>query len=72
MVEADEYDRSFLKLKPDIAVITSVDPDHLDIYKNKENLINNTKVEPTTYKKGIYQIIFKRNYISRCFKLVKL
>ena len=38
VVEADEYDRSFLKLKPDIAVITSVDPDHLDIYKNKENL----------------------------------
>lgn len=32
VVEADEYDRSFLKLLPDIAVITSIDPDHLDIY----------------------------------------
>lgn len=32
VVEADEYDRSFLKLFPDIAVITSMDPDHLDIY----------------------------------------
>jgi len=32
VVEADEYDRSFLKLLPDIAVITSMDPDHLDIY----------------------------------------
>lgn len=32
VVEADEYDRSFLTLKPDIAVITAVDPDHLDIY----------------------------------------
>lgn len=32
VVEADEYDRSFLKLRPDIAVLTSVDPDHLDIY----------------------------------------
>ena len=32
VVEADEYDRSFLKLVPDIAVITSMDPDHLDIY----------------------------------------
>ena len=38
VVEADEYDRSFLTLNPDIAVITSVAPDHLDIYKNKENL----------------------------------
>lgn len=32
VVEADEYDRSFLKLSPDIAVITAMDPDHLDIY----------------------------------------
>jgi UDP-N-acetylmuramate--alanine ligase len=32
VVEADEYDRSFLKLTPDIAVITAMDPDHLDIY----------------------------------------
>lgn len=32
VVEADEYDRSFLKLAPNIAVVTAVDPDHLDIY----------------------------------------
>jgi UDP-N-acetylmuramate--alanine ligase len=32
VVEADEYDRSFHQLSPDIAVITSADPDHLDIY----------------------------------------
>lgn len=32
VVEADEYDRSFLTLSPDFAVITSVDADHLDIY----------------------------------------
>ncbi|MHA4894706.1 UDP-N-acetylmuramate--L-alanine ligase [Pedobacter sp. PWIIR3] len=32
VVEADEYDRSFLTLHPDIAVITSMDADHLDIY----------------------------------------
>lgn len=32
VIEADEYDRSFLKLRPDIAVLTSIDPDHLDIY----------------------------------------
>ncbi|HTQ64650.1 MAG TPA: UDP-N-acetylmuramate--L-alanine ligase [Puia sp.] len=32
VIEADEYDRSFLKLSPDIAVITAMDADHLDIY----------------------------------------
>ncbi len=32
VIEADEYDRSFLKLSPDVAVLTSMDPDHLDIY----------------------------------------
>lgn len=32
VVEADEFDRSFLTLQPDIAVITAMDPDHLDVY----------------------------------------
>ncbi len=36
VVEADEYDRSFLKLRPHIALITSMDPDHLDIYGTPE------------------------------------
>jgi len=36
IVEADEYDRSFLKLFPDIAVISTMDPDHLDIYGTAE------------------------------------
>ena len=36
VVEADEYDRSFLKLNPSVAVITSTDADHLDIYKTPE------------------------------------
>lgn len=35
-VEADEFDRSFLRLNPDVAVVTSVDPDHLDIYGTYE------------------------------------
>ncbi|MEQ8425429.1 MAG: Mur ligase family protein, partial [Cyclobacteriaceae bacterium] len=39
VAEADEFDRSFLKLFPDIAVITSVDPDHLDIYGNHQEVI---------------------------------
>ncbi|MFO7614630.1 MAG: UDP-N-acetylmuramate--L-alanine ligase [Bacteroidales bacterium] len=34
VVEADEFDRSFLHLHPDIAVISSMDPDHLDIYES--------------------------------------
>jgi UDP-N-acetylmuramate--alanine ligase len=38
IVEADEFDRSFLRLYPDIAVITSADADHLDIYGNVEEL----------------------------------
>ena len=38
VVEADEYDRSFLKLQPDIAIITSMDADHLDIYGTVENM----------------------------------
>jgi UDP-N-acetylmuramate--alanine ligase len=38
VVEADEYDRSFLKLDPDIAVITAMDADHLDIYGTAENV----------------------------------
>lgn len=36
VIEADEYDRSFLKLHPDIAVLTAMDPDHLDIYGTAE------------------------------------
>ncbi|MCX6294211.1 MAG: Mur ligase family protein, partial [Sphingobacteriales bacterium] len=40
VAEADEYDRSFLKLTPDIAVITSIDPDHLDIYETEQNFVD--------------------------------
>lgn len=38
VVEADEYDRSFLKLSPDLAIITAMDPDHLDIYGTAEEM----------------------------------
>jgi UDP-N-acetylmuramate--alanine ligase len=38
VVEADEFDRSFLQLQPDVACITSMDADHLDIYDSHENL----------------------------------
>jgi UDP-N-acetylmuramate--alanine ligase len=39
VVEADEYDRSFLKLHPDLAVITSCDADHLDVYGEVEEVV---------------------------------
>jgi len=38
VVEADEFDRSFLKLSPDIACVTSMDADHLDIYGEAKEL----------------------------------
>jgi UDP-N-acetylmuramate--alanine ligase len=38
VIEADEYDRSFLQLSPDIAIISSMDADHLDIYGTEEAL----------------------------------
>lgn len=39
VVEADEYDRSFLKLTPNVAVVTAVDPDHLDIYGTADEVL---------------------------------
>jgi UDP-N-acetylmuramate--alanine ligase len=39
VMEADEFDRSFLRLSPYMAVVTSMDADHLDIYGNRETMI---------------------------------
>lgn len=39
VVEADEFDRSFLKLHPNISIINSIDADHLDIYGDKQHLV---------------------------------
>ncbi|MFT5954987.1 MAG: UDP-N-acetylmuramate--alanine ligase [Cyclobacteriaceae bacterium] len=38
VVEADEFDRSFMQLHPDFTVVTSIDPDHLDIYGDGEEM----------------------------------
>lgn len=43
VVEADEYDKSFLQLYPNMICINSVDSDHLDIYGTSENLLNTFK-----------------------------
>ena len=40
VAEADEYDKSFLKLKPKISVISSIDPDHSDIYPTFNDMID--------------------------------
>src|SRR5665811_2045146 len=39
VVEADEFDRSFLNLEPQLALVTSLDADHLDIYGAKEKIV---------------------------------
>ena len=52
VVEADEYDRSFLTLHPDIAVITSMDADHLDIYGDKNQLTQSFQLFASQLKKG--------------------
>jgi UDP-N-acetylmuramate--alanine ligase len=52
VVEADEYDRSFLSLHPDIAVVTSIDADHLDIYGDKEHMHESYNLFARQVKKG--------------------
>ena len=44
VVEADEYDRSFLTLHPNIAIVTSADPDHLDIYGDPSQLVDSFRM----------------------------
>lgn len=58
VVEADEYDRSFLKLHPDIAVISAMDADHLDIYGTEE-VMQDAFVEFTGQIKPNGQLLHK-------------
>lgn len=59
VVEADEFDRSFLQLFPDIAIITSMDPDHLDIYGDKNEMEHNYRLFASQVKeKGV--LIYKK------------
>src|ERR1700712_3120328 len=52
VVEADEYDRSFLTLYSDIGVITSMDADHLDIYGDHAHLTESFKLFASQIKEG--------------------
>ena len=52
VVEADEYDRSFLRLYPDVAVITATDADHLDIYGTPEAMVEAFEQFASQIKRG--------------------
>ena len=52
VVEADEYDRSFLTLHPNVAIITSMDADHLDIYGDHAQLEESFRLFASQIKQG--------------------
>ena len=72
VVEADEYDRSFLQLHPYMAVITATDPDHLDIYGTHEAMLdayvqfaNQTEPEGNLFlKDGIFRTLDGEEYVE--------
>jgi UDP-N-acetylmuramate--alanine ligase len=63
VIEADEYDRSFLKLFPSFSIVTSMDPDHLDIYGTEEEMQKayvqymNSIADTLVYKHGLPHIL---------------
>lgn len=52
VIEADEFDRSFLRLNPYASIITAVDPDHLDIYGDEESFIEGFQAYADKHTKG--------------------
>ena len=72
--EADEFDRSFLWLHPDIAVVTSMDADHLDIYGTDEEIkksfnlfANQTKAGGTVYTKPELPLVVDKEGVAKEF-----
>jgi UDP-N-acetylmuramate--alanine ligase len=59
VVEADEFDRSFLTLYPDVAIVTSMDADHLDIYGDRSHLVESFRQFVSQIKEG-GRLIFKK------------
>jgi len=59
VAEADEFDRSFLQLTPEMAVITSMDADHLDIYGSHEKVIESFQLFAKQIKGGGFLVIKK-------------
>lgn len=60
VVEADEYDRSFLTLFPEIGVITSVDADHLDIYGDEKHVLASYSL----YAKQVKNTLIVKNTVA--------
>jgi UDP-N-acetylmuramate--alanine ligase len=65
VAEADEFDRSFLNLNPQLALITSVDADHLDIYGDKEQIVESFEKYISQIKKGGTLVLKKGVAIDR-------
>jgi len=67
VIEADEFDRSFLRLTPFSAIITSTDPDHLDIYTNtkffEDGFINFASLLP---KEGHLIVKYGLSFLAKC------
>lgn len=73
VAEADEYDRSFHWLTPWIAVITSADPDHLDIYGTAEAYRKSFEIFTSLIRENGYLIIKKDAPVTpRCHPSVKI
>jgi UDP-N-acetylmuramate--alanine ligase len=56
VVEADEYDRSFLALRPNVTIVTNIDADHLDIYKDLDDIKETFRQFCDRSKYGAYMI----------------
>lgn len=76
VVEADEYDRSFLTLHPDIAIITATDADHLDIYQNPkavqesfEMFVQKIKIGGKLFIKNALYLAVRNQIEVKCFGL---
>jgi UDP-N-acetylmuramate--alanine ligase len=67
VMEADEFDRSFQRLDPQMAVVTSVDPDHLDIYGDQQTMIDAYNIFCSKIRKG--GKLFINNKIKKLIKV---
>jgi UDP-N-acetylmuramate--alanine ligase len=65
VAEADEFDRSFLRLFPNLAVITSMDADHLDIYGNQQAIIDSFNAFAGQVKAGGAVVVKKGLEVSQ-------
>ena len=71
VAEADEFDRSFLQLTPNIALVTSVDTDHLDIYGNFEAIQDSFKAFLSQVREN-GKIILHQNVDHALERLIKM